>query len=48
MELRSHLTDIAAAVLANAYSVEVLAREGVTAPQRRNAVKTAVLLALVG
>lgn len=40
--------DVAAAVLANAYSVEVLAREGVTAPQRRNAVKTAILLAPVG
>ncbi len=37
--------DVAAAVLANAYSTEVLAREGVTAPQRRNAVKTAILLA---
>ncbi len=36
------------AVLAHAYAVEVLAREGVTGPQRRNAVKTAVLLATVG
>ncbi|WP_280953936.1 hypothetical protein [Methylobacterium terrae] len=36
------------AVLAHAYAVEVLAREGVTGPQRRHAVKTAVLLAPVG
>ncbi|WP_245524611.1 hypothetical protein [Methylobacterium nonmethylotrophicum] len=40
--------DVAAAVLGNAYSTEVLAREGVTAPQKRNAVKTAILLAPVG
>ncbi|AWB23292.1 hypothetical protein DA075_22285 [Methylobacterium currus] len=40
--------DVAAAVLAHAYSVEVLARKGVTAPQQRNAVKTAILLAPVG
>ncbi|BAQ49529.1 MULTISPECIES: hypothetical protein [Methylobacterium] len=40
--------DVAAAVLAHAYAVEVLAREGVTGPQQRNAVKMAVLLAPVG
>ena len=40
--------DVAAAVLANAYSTEVLAREGLTEPQRRQAVKTAVLLSPVG
>ncbi len=40
--------DVAAAVLAHAYAVEVLAREGVTGPQQRNAVKTAILLAPVG
>lgn len=40
--------DVAATVLANAYSTEVLAREGATGPQQRNAVKTAVLLAPVG
>lgn len=39
--------DVAATVLAHAYAVEVLAREGVTGPQKRNAVKTAVLLATV-
>lgn len=40
--------DVAAAVLAHPYAVEVLGREGVTGPQQRNAVKTAVLLASVG
>ncbi len=40
--------DVAAAVLAHAYDVEVLAREGVTGPQQRNAVKTAILLVPVG
>ena len=40
--------DVAAAVLAHAYAVEVLAREGVTGPQQRNAVKTAILLVSVG
>ncbi len=39
--------DVAAAVLAHAYAVEVLGREGVTGPQQRNAVKTAILLAPV-
>ncbi|SFV05865.1 hypothetical protein SAMN02799631_04312 [Methylobacterium sp. 174MFSha1.1] len=39
--------DVAAAVLANAYSTEVLARDGVTPPQQRNAIKTAILLAPV-
>jgi hypothetical protein len=32
--------DVAAAVLAHPYAVEVLGREGVTGPQQRNAVKT--------
>ena len=40
--------DVAAAVLAHAYAVEAQAREGVTGPQQRNAVKTALLLAQVG
>ncbi|BCM83817.1 hypothetical protein [Methylobacterium indicum] len=40
--------DVTAAVLAHAYAVEVLAREGVTGLQQRNAVKTAILLAPVG
>ena len=40
--------DVSAAVMAHAYAVEVLAREGATGPQKRNAVKTAVLLAPVG
>ena len=35
------------AVLANAYSTEVLAREDGSPGQRRNAVRTAVLLAAV-
>lgn len=48
LEIGDKRLDVAAAVLAHAYSVEVLAREGVTAPQRRSAVKTAVLLAAVG
>jgi phosphoglycolate phosphatase-like HAD superfamily hydrolase len=47
LEIGDKRLDIAAAVLANAYSVEVLAREGVTGPQRRNAVKTAILLASI-
>lgn len=48
IEIGKGSLDVAAAVLTNAYSVEVLAREGVTAPQQRHAVKTAVLLAPVG
>ncbi|AWB25152.1 hypothetical protein DA075_27800 [Methylobacterium currus] len=48
LEIGNGSLDVAAAVLANAYSTEVLARDGVTAPQRRNAVKTAILLAPVG
>lgn len=48
IEIGKGSLDVAAAVMANAYSVEVLAREDVTAPQRRHAVKTAVLLAPVG
>ncbi|AWN55080.1 hypothetical protein [Methylobacterium sp. 17Sr1-1] len=48
LEIGKARLDVAAAVLANAYSTEVLAREGVTAPQQRNAVKTAILLAPVG
>ena len=40
--------DVAVAVLANAYSKEVLAREDGSPGQRRNAVKTAILLAPVG
>ena len=47
VEIGKGSIDVAAAVLANAYSTEVLAREGVTGPQQRNAVKTAVLLAQV-
>ncbi len=39
--------DVAAAVLAHAYAVEVLARQDGTPGQRRNAVRTAVLLAIV-
>jgi hypothetical protein len=48
LEIGDKRLDVAAAVLANAYSTEVLAREGVTTPQKRNAVKTAILLAPVG
>ncbi|MEN3238307.1 hypothetical protein PUR29_33200 [Methylobacterium ajmalii] len=48
LEIGTGRIDIAAAVLAHAYAVEVLGREGVTGPQRRNAVRTAVLLATVG
>ncbi|AWN51410.1 hypothetical protein [Methylobacterium sp. 17Sr1-1] len=48
IEIGDKRLDVAAAVLANAYSTEVLAREGVTGPQRRHAVKTAILLAPVG
>ncbi len=42
LEIGEHRLDVAAAVLAHPYAVEVLGREGVTAPQRRNAVKTAI------
>ncbi len=45
VEVGKSSIDVAAAVLAHAYAVEVLAREGVTGPRQRNAVKTAVLLA---
>ncbi|KMO40193.1 hypothetical protein VQ02_08340 [Methylobacterium variabile] len=44
LEIGTRSLDIAAADLANASSVEVLAREGTT-PQKRNTVKTATLLA---
>ncbi|BAQ44507.1 hypothetical protein [Methylobacterium aquaticum] len=47
LEVGKGSIDVAAAVLAHAYAVEVLAREGVTGPQQRNAVKTAILLATV-
>ncbi|MGE7417458.1 hypothetical protein [Methylobacterium tarhaniae] len=47
IEIEKARLDIAAAVLANAYSTEVLAREDATGPQKRNAVKTAILLAPV-
>ncbi|GJD66817.1 hypothetical protein [Methylobacterium frigidaeris] len=47
LEIGKHRLDVAAAVLANAYSTEVLAREDGTPAQRRNAVKTAILLAPV-
>ncbi len=48
LEIGDKSLDVAAAVLAHPYAVEVLEREGVTAPQQRNAVRTAVLLAAVG
>lgn len=48
LEVGKGSIDVAVAVLAHAYAVEVLEREGVTGPQQRNAVKTAVLLAAVG
>jgi hypothetical protein len=48
LEIGKGSLDVAAAVLANAYSTEVLAREDVTPPQRRHAIKTAILLAPVG
>lgn len=48
VEIGDKRLDVAAAVLANAYSTEVLAREGVTRPQQWNAIKTAILLAPVG
>jgi hypothetical protein len=48
IEIEKGRIDVATAVLAHTYAVEVLAREGVTGPQRRNAVRTAVLLAPVG
>jgi hypothetical protein len=48
LEIGKARLDVGAAVLAHAYAVEVLAREGVTEPQRRQAVKTAILLAPVG
>jgi hypothetical protein len=48
LEIGKGRLNVAAAVLANAYSTEVLAREDVTPPQQRNAVKTAILLAPVG
>jgi hypothetical protein len=35
IEIGGKTLDVAAAVLANAYSTEVLAREGVTPPQQR-------------
>ncbi|SEP39611.1 hypothetical protein SAMN04487843_11530 [Methylobacterium sp. ap11] len=41
VEVGTGRIDVAAAVLAHAYAVEVLGREGVTGPQRRNAVRTA-------
>ena len=47
IEIGKGSIDVTAAVLAHAYAVEVLAREGVTGPQKRHAVKTAVLLATV-
>ena len=47
IEIGTGRIDVAAAVLAHAYAVEVLGREDVTGPQRRNAVRTAVLLATV-
>lgn len=40
--------DVAAAVLAQPYTVEVLAREDATPMQKRQAVRTAILLAAVG
>lgn len=39
--------DIAAAVLASPYAIEILAREGAPEAQRRMAVRTAILLARV-
>ncbi|AWB20852.1 hypothetical protein DA075_07945 [Methylobacterium currus] len=48
LEIGDKRLDVAAAVLANAYSTEVLAQDGATGPQRRNAVTTAILLAPVG
>ncbi|MGF3026495.1 hypothetical protein ACQVP2_27190 [Methylobacterium aquaticum] len=47
LEIGKGRLDVAAAVLANAYSTEVLAREDGTPGQRLNAVKTAILLAPV-
>ncbi len=47
IEFEKGRIDVAAAVMAHAYAVEVLARDGVTGPQKRNAVKTAILLATV-
>ncbi len=48
LEIGEHRLDVAAAVLAHPYAVEVLAREGVTGLQQRNVVRTAVLLAAAG
>jgi hypothetical protein len=47
LEIGKGSLDVAAAVLANEYSVLVLAREDGTPGQRRNAVRTAILLAPV-
>ncbi|KMO33303.1 hypothetical protein VQ02_21135 [Methylobacterium variabile] len=47
LEIAGKSLDVAAAVLANTYSTEVLAREDGTPGQRRQAVKTAILLAPV-
>ncbi len=41
VEIGKHRLDVAEAVLAHPYAVEVLGREGVTGPQQRNAVRTA-------
>ncbi|TGD93708.1 hypothetical protein [Methylobacterium nonmethylotrophicum] len=48
LEVGKGRLDVAAAVLANAYSTEVLAREDGSPGQRRTAVRTAILLAPVG
>jgi hypothetical protein len=40
--------DIAAAVLANRWAIDMLADEGTSEAARRNAVRTAILLARVG
>lgn len=48
LEIGKHRLDIAAAVLAHQWSAEELAVEDATPARRRNAVRTAILLAPVG
>ncbi|KMO34761.1 hypothetical protein VQ02_18560 [Methylobacterium variabile] len=48
LEIRKGSIDVAAAVLAHQWSADELAVEDATPARRRNAVRTAVLLASVG
>ncbi|WP_123834320.1 hypothetical protein [Methylobacterium currus] len=47
LEVGKHRLDITATVLAHPWSMEELAVEGASPARRRNAVRTAVLLALI-